>query len=444
MITERRNMMDKTANEILNQWQSVMKVSRTVEHRVAEGVRAMEVRGYDVSKAKALLPAGEDAFQKGDAWKLQKIIAMIREELRKAPRILCDYSKPNTWEELKNSWTAGRQKFAYASAESNNDYFDKVYGSWYGKAIGVALGDPLAGWPSKKVRETHGKIESYYLQKPDTKNDDINYQILVLHAIDNYGVDFTSRDLGYEWVEHLPLDRTFTAERIALENLIRGITPPYSAMENNPFVDWIGAQMRGEVHGLIAPGKPEVAADYAYRDARISHLNEGIYGEVYNAVMISLAFVLNRPESLVKEALHYVPQNSEFYGVVYSTLQRCKQAKNWEEVLDWINETYGHLHWIHTFPNIAIVVMSLIFGEGDFSESIRICASCGWDCDCTTGQVGATVGTMIGEKKIPAAWKEPMTGYLETEVRGYEKLKLSELAKWTCRIGELIEREGKK
>lgn len=423
--------------QVARQWESVMKVSRTVEHRVIEGIDNLEKQGYDVSEAKKLIELGNEAYERGDYWRLLKIIAMISEALRRAPKLVTDIYKPDTWEELKRSWRVHECFDSYEASLGNQEYYDKVYGGWYGKAIGVSLGDPVAGWPSSKVKKTYGKILRY-IKEPDTRNDDINYQLVVLHCIEEHGVEFTSRDLGYEWVEHIPVESSYTAERVALENLIRGIIPPYSARENNPFADWIGAQMRGEVHGLIAPGRPAVAAKFAYRDAVISHVKEGVYGEIFNAVMVSLAFVLRDVERIIHSALSYVPQNSEFHSVVSSTYRRCSESNNWESVLDWINQTYGHFHWIHTLPNIAIVTMSLLFGGGDFSESIRICASSGWDSDCTTGQVGAITGVIVGERGIPGEWKCPLGESLNTEVRGFNQIRYSDLARWTCKIGEKV------
>lgn len=430
--------MTHSEQQAAEMWRSIIPISGTVEHRMIECVKALEERGYDVSEARRLIPKGWDAYNVRDFRMLQKVIAMMWEALRRAPKMVSDDHLPDTFEELKASWTAdaagpgGVPRLTAYSVDSLNGVFrDKVYGAWYGKCIGCALGDPCAGWPSDKVRKERGRITDY-VQKPDPRNDDINYQLLVLHAVDEYGPDFTSRDLAYEWVEHLDVDVTYTAERQALENLHRGIIPPYSARENNPFSHWIGAQMRGEVHGLIAPGRPELAAELAHRDAVISHVTEGVYGEVFNAVMVSLAFVMDDVEAIIGRALGYVPAHSQFASVVRSTVAKCKETGSWERVLDWINDTYGHLHWIHTFPNAAIVVMSLMLGGGDFTESVCMAASSGWDCDCSTGQVGATVGALVGERAIPDRWKEPIADRLYTDVAGFTVIELSKLTDWTC------------
>ena len=49
--------------------------------------------------------------------------------------------------------------------------------------------------------------------------------------------------------------------------------------------------MRGGVCGMAAPGDPKMAAKLAWEDAIVSHHNNGVLGEVFNAVMVSLAFV---------------------------------------------------------------------------------------------------------------------------------------------------------
>ena len=174
-------------------WQDVMPMSGILENRMIECVNALEKRGYDVSEARQLIPAGWEAYNSGDYWALQKVAAMIWEALRRAPKMVNDDHKPDTWDELRMSWTRVERPMIYDLDEGNRAYRDKVYGAWYGKCIGCALGDPSAGWPSAKVRAERGWVGDY-LREPDARNDDINYQIIVLHCIEN-GPGFTSRTL---------------------------------------------------------------------------------------------------------------------------------------------------------------------------------------------------------------------------------------------------------
>ena len=48
-------------------------------------------------------------------------------------------------------------------------------------------------------------------------DDDLNYTLLGLLVLEEYGSDFSIEDMGEAWVKYLPF--AFTAEGIALENL---------------------------------------------------------------------------------------------------------------------------------------------------------------------------------------------------------------------------------
>ena len=48
------------------------------------------------------------------------------------------------------------------------------------------------------------------------------------------------------------------------------------------------------------PGMPETAAELAYRDAAVSHVKNGIYGEMFIAALISAAFITNELDELIQ------------------------------------------------------------------------------------------------------------------------------------------------
>ena len=437
----KREMTEREKN-IAHQWLSIMK-SGHIENRVIESVYAMENKGYDVSKAKLLINEGKEAYNDKDFNKLLKIIAMIKEELRRSPKMEVDCYKPETFKDILDACVPLVNLSRFPEKVNSDIWYEKVYGGWYGKCIGVSLGDPVAGWKSEEIRNKYGVITDY-IKKPSTKNDDVSYPIILLHTIEEYGPEFTSRDLGYEWVEHLMPEEVCTAEFVALENIKNGIIPPYSAKENNPFNLWIGAQMRGEVNGLIAPGNPKIAVDFAYRDAVVSHITEAVYSEMFNAAVISAAFVEDDINELIKIGLSYVPRNSKFYNVVKTACKWCMDFKNPKSVLMKIEKTYAKkYHWIHTFPNIANVIMALLLGGGDFGKSICISANSGIDADCSTGQVGATLGVLMGEKNIPVKWKKPLNNTIETYLYSFEKMKITELTEWTLKIGKMIAEKQK-
>ena len=86
-------------------------------------------------------------------------------------------------------------------------------------------------------------------------DDDLNYTLLGLMILEEYGPDFNIDDMGEAWVKYLPF--AFTAEGIALENLRKGVPALEAGALNNPCLNWIGADIRSDPWGYAAPGWPE-------------------------------------------------------------------------------------------------------------------------------------------------------------------------------------------
>ena len=53
------------------------------------------------------------------------------------------------------------------------------------------------------------------------------------------------------------------------------------------------------------------------------------------------------------------------------------------------------------------------------------------DTDCNGATAGSILGALVGEKAIPAAWKEPLHDKLLTGVAGYNEVSISAMAEKT-------------
>lgn len=172
------------------------------------------------------------------------------------------------------------------------------------------MGTAVEGYTHDALIHAFGDKLGTYLYKPSTINDDITYEIAFLLTYEELKEHLTSKDIALNWVAYIPFG--WSAEYVALENLKRGIYPPLSGRIANPYQEWIGAQMRCMVQGLVSPGEPCKAARLAFLDSQISHSGNGIYGGIHSAVLTSLAFVYDEPRSIIKKSLEYIPEGTEF------------------------------------------------------------------------------------------------------------------------------------
>ncbi|MGC9004294.1 MAG: ADP-ribosylglycohydrolase family protein [bacterium] len=387
---------------------------------------------------------------KGDEDKLLKLYEELS-SLSSKPDF--PYYEPSDWEELRNGLSFP-SPLPLPQEETLND---KIYGAWLGRCAGCMLGKPVEGWSREKIKENLKRIREYpltyyfpleffpevnpYLKsitrgniKRAVRDDDTDYTILNLHICETYGKNFTPLDVGKEWLEHFPYHLVYTAEREAYRNLVLGLEPPETSIFLNPFREWIGAQIRADAWGYVSAGNPALAFELAWRDAILSHRKNGIYGEIFFSVLISSVLAgLDLMEG-IEMALSLIPPRSRFGEAVNFALALHKKEGNWERAIEIALEKYGDYHPVHTINNAVIVLLALLYGEGDFGKSICLSVMGGLDTDCNGATVGSVMGGILGASNLPEEWVEPLNDELESVLVGFQKNKISDLASRTLKL----------
>ncbi len=341
--------------------------------------------------------------------------------------------------------------------------YDQIYGAWLGRAAGCVLGKPVEGWPKARIdkylKDKNIDILDNYLPFDETvlpgvhkvstrgnikfmpRDDDMDYVIIGLLALEKRGIKTSARTIANVWVDRLPFNLVYTAEECAYRNFTNSIWPPMSGTHRNPFREWIGAQIRADIFGYVTPGLPEIGAKLAFNDASISHDKNGIYGEMFVAAMLSAAFKLESIKEIIIAGLAEIPKNCRLAEAVKDTMHWCETLPTWELVWEKINESVGHYHGVHTINNAALIVMGLYFGEDDFEKGIVCTVRGGWDTDCTGATVGSILGLRLGAKDLPSKWISPLNDRLKSVVRDENDNEISELAKRTLSVAETILKE---
>ncbi len=431
-------------SEIKIDYNNVDGLNRYPSDLMTEYTQSIE-EGLDVEKYKNLIEAVSALESDDYKTRISDIIYEMVINAEMQPNY--KYNEPSALNEIK----ALRKPHSFEVKVPDSDTFrNKLLGAWTGRACGCLLGKPIECIRSDELipllKETGNYPMHRYILSTDITDevcshykfflkgkpyadtvdgmpvdDDTNYVVLAQKIIEDSGRNFDSEDVATAWMKYQSIYSYFTAERIAFVNFINCIKPPASAMYKNVCREWIGAQIRGDYFGYINPGNPEAAAKMAYKDARISHVKNGIYGEMFVSAMIACAAVTENIEDIILGGLAQIPSTSRLYESVMKIYDGYKSGVTVDECFNIIHSSYDeHTDhgWCHTISNAMIVTAALLYGEGDFGKSICCAVGMAFDTDCN----GATVGSVLGMRNtiegIDEYWKKPINGKIHSSIFG--------------------------
>jgi ADP-ribosylglycohydrolase len=303
-----------------------------------------------------------------------------------------------------------------------SDYYERVYAGVLGKIVGVYLGRPFEGWTYERIMADFGEIQYYVNDRLDlplrnhllvVTDDDISGTFTFLRALPDYNdsLDLASEQIGQTWLNYIIENRAIlwwggfgnSTEHTAYLRLKSGIKAPHSGsmlLNSKVVAEQIGAEIFIDGWGLIAPGDPSLAADLARRAASVSHDGEAVFGAQVIAALIAQAFVESDLGQLLDTAVSFIPTDSLIRRLI-------DDIRNWHigDSQDWhtarfnLAAQYGYDKYggnCHIVPNHGLVILSLLYSNGDFNTAQTIVNTCGWDTDCNAANVGCILGVRNG------------------------------------------------
>lgn len=438
-------------------YNNVDALNRYPEDIMAEYQQSIE-EGLDIEKYKNLFESVASLEPGKHKTELSNTIfdMVINADMRQDYK----YNEPSSLDEIKKLCKSHQFEKKVPDTETLKK---KLLGAWTGRACGCLLGKPVECIRSDELipllKETGNYPMHRYILSTDItdevcshykfslKNkpyadtvdgmpidDDTNYVALGQKIIEDYGRSFEPKDVATAWMKYQSVFSYFTAERTAFVNFINCILPPASAMHKNVCREWIGAQIRGDYFGYINPGNPEAAAEMAFRDACISHVKNGIYGEMFASAMIACAAVTDSIDDIILGGLAEIPGTSRLYEAVMKILNDYKNGVTVDECFEYIHSAYDeHTDhgWCHTISNAMIVTAALLYGEGDFGKSICCAVGMAFDTDCNGATVGSVLGMRSGIDGIDEYWKKPVNGKIHTSIFGVGTVNIEEAVEKT-------------
>lgn len=397
-----------------------------------------------------------------DAWNRGALDPIYQELEALEPCAELAAREPNELADIHALRPEGPRDLGWQPEEA--EALDRFHGAWLGRASGCALGKPVEGmgmgrhegrlcgranikrylhnrgeWPLRdyfsgrdvgdgmQIGCQGSQREHICCMEPD---DDIHYSLVGLHVVRKAGPAFTWVDVAQTWLHHIPYGAICTAETQAYYNYVSrssrmgnddggplrrqlAATPAFTRRHWNPYREWIGAQIRSDGFAWCCAGKPELAAEFAWRDASWTHERNGIYGEMFCAAMQAAAFVEHDPRRLVAIGLSEIPAECRLARAVRQLLTWIEELVDWEACMDRVEATYPTMSPVHTINNALICVLGLFAGGMDTVESPAIAVMAGLDTDCN----GATVGSIVGAAAGSRAFRMDLAGRLNDTIR---------------------------
>ncbi len=293
---------------------------------------------------------------------------------------------------------------------------DKIRGGWAGQMIGVSFGEPTEFRymgeiiPEEELPEWRPEMVASTLNQ-----DDLYVDMTFAAVLDEIGLDATTDDFGamFRDAEY----RLWHANLAARRALRRGVpatlsgTPEYNSHAND-----IDFQIEADFIGLMAPGMPQASNDICLRAGRVMNHGDGILGGVFVSGMYSAAFFESDPRRVVEAGLATLPPQSPYARLISDVLAWSQQhPDDWTAVWHLIDEKWnarepcpaGALHPFNIDAKIngAYVALGLLYGNGDFYDTMAIATRAGQDSDCNPASAAGILGVVLGYSGIPDEFK---------------------------------------
>lgn len=294
------------------------------------------------------------------------------------------------------------------------EYINNIYAGWLAKIIGIRFGAPVEGWTYEKIAKDFGEISGYIATyKTFAADDDSNGPIFFVRAVEDSGngEKVTAQDVGNALLNYAPYENGFfwwggygiSTEHTAYMNLWNGLKAPDSGsikQNGRTVAEQIGGQIFSDCWGLINPGNPSRAAEMAGKASSVTHDGNGVYGGKFIAACIADAFIEKDIEKVIEKGLSYIPSDSAYSEAVRAVVSFYhKNPDDWRSCYQYVFSNYGYDRYpgnCHIIPNAAVIILGLLYGEGDFTKTLCITNMCGWDTDCNVGNAATIMGALLG------------------------------------------------
>jgi ADP-ribosylglycohydrolase len=287
-----------------------------------------------------------------------------------------------------------------------------------GGVVGQMLGDLNGLVHENKYILEPGNVQTYVPALPNGAwtDDDTDIEWIYLIEMERSGTLLLPQQRIAElWKKHINR-RIWCSHKYLRQLLDLGIDPPLTgSVHINPWAGFnLSGQFVSESWGLIAPGMPRTAARMAAHYIHTSVDLEPIQSAQMFSSMVATAFVTNDIGTIIDAGAAAVDAKSEMRRIADDVRLWHRQNPNdWKATRRLIQQRYSIYPERVYQPDMngvklngACTIAALLYGRGDFVETVRHAFNFGWDADNNAATSGTIVGVLKGWKWMSAqGWK---------------------------------------
>ena len=277
-----------------------------------------------------------------------------------------------------------------------------------GGLLGQILGDLNGLKHEMKYIDEPGNVTSYTPALPEGAwtDDDTDIEWLYILKIQSSKETLLSPQVIAD-VSRRGINRRFWCSHQYLRQLMDlGFLPPQTgSLTFNPWADFnLSGQFVSETWGLISPGMPQTAARIGAQYTHVSVDGEPIQSTQLFASMIATAYVTSDIQKILDVGAASVDPKSTMSKVLADVRAWHKQFPNdWRATRQKIKDKYtyygGHDERDRNgvIVNGACTIAALLYGNGDYVETVRNAFNFGWDADNNAATSGTILGVVKGQ-----------------------------------------------
>lgn len=283
---------------------------------------------------------------------------------------------------------------------------DKIRGGLLGQILGNLNGLKH----EMQYIDEPGNVETYVpaLPKGAHTDDDTDFEwVYIVEMQRQNSLYFSPEQISQLWKTRINR-RIWCSNQYARQLMDIGLNPPLTGRAAlNPWANFnISGQFLCETFGLLAPAMPQTGERIALNYTTVAIDLEPAQTTQLFTAMISTAFIENDVDRIIDAGLTAVDPRSRLHGIVEDVrLWHSEHPDDWRTTRRLLKEKYSRFNGAMRDRNgyelnTGSTIAALLYGQGDFAQTLSTAFNFGWDADNTAATAGTIIGVTNGYRSM--------------------------------------------